>query len=84
MADSFRQIALIDIIRTDSDFHQIMHQLFHNGNAVIYTSQNPPVSKGLEIIEGLRGHTSGYAVPTFVVDAPGGGGKIAIQPNYLI
>jgi lysine 2,3-aminomutase len=43
-----------------------------------------PVSKGLEIIESLRGHTSGYAVPTFVVDAPGGGGKIALQPNYLI
>lgn len=40
MADSFRQIALINIIRTDSDFHQIMHQLFHNGNAVIYTGQN--------------------------------------------
>jgi lysine 2,3-aminomutase len=43
-----------------------------------------PVSKGLEIIEGLRGHTSGYAVPTFVVDAPGGGGKISLQPNYMI
>lgn len=43
-----------------------------------------PVSKGLEIIEGLRGHTSGYAVPSFVVDAPGGGGKITLQPNYLI
>lgn len=43
-----------------------------------------PVSKGLEIIEGLRGHTSGYAVPQFVVDAPGGGGKITLQPNYLI
>jgi lysine 2,3-aminomutase len=43
-----------------------------------------PVSKGLEIIEGLRGHTSGYAVPAFVVDAPGGGGKITLQPNYLI
>jgi lysine 2,3-aminomutase len=43
-----------------------------------------PVSKGIEIIEGLRGHTSGYAVPTFVVDAPGGGGKIPVQPNYLI
>ncbi|HZH61928.1 MAG TPA: KamA family radical SAM protein, partial [Metabacillus sp.] len=43
-----------------------------------------PISKGLEIIEGLRGHTSGYAVPTFVVDAPGGGGKITLQPNYLI
>jgi lysine 2,3-aminomutase len=43
-----------------------------------------PVSKGLEIIEGLRGHTSGYAVPTFVVDAPGGGGKVTLQPNYLL
>ncbi|PET48072.1 lysine 2,3-aminomutase [Bacillus sp. AFS001701] len=43
-----------------------------------------PVAKGLEIIEGLRGHTSGYAVPTFVVDAPGGGGKISLQPNYLV
>ncbi|WP_432662534.1 lysine 2,3-aminomutase [Wukongibacter baidiensis] len=43
-----------------------------------------PVSKGIEIIEGLRGHTSGYAVPTFVVDAPGGGGKIPVMPNYLL
>jgi lysine 2,3-aminomutase len=43
-----------------------------------------PVSKGIEIIEGLRGHTSGYAVPTYVVDAPGGGGKIPVMPNYLI
>ena len=38
-----------------------------------------PVSKGIEIIEALRGHTSGYCVPTFVVDAPGGGGK---TPRY--
>jgi len=43
-----------------------------------------PVAKGLEIIEGLRGHTSGYCVPTFVVDAPGGGGKIPVMPEYLI
>jgi lysine 2,3-aminomutase len=43
-----------------------------------------PISKGIEIIEGLRGHTSGYAVPTFVVDAPGGGGKITLQPNYIL
>jgi len=43
-----------------------------------------PVGKGLEIIEALRGHTSGYAVPTYVVDAPGGGGKIPVMPNYLI
>jgi len=43
-----------------------------------------PVSKGIEIIENLRGHTSGYAVPTFVVDAPGGGGKTPVMPNYII
>jgi lysine 2,3-aminomutase len=43
-----------------------------------------PVGKGVEIIEGLRGHTSGYAVPQFVVDAPGGGGKIPVMPNYQI
>jgi lysine 2,3-aminomutase len=42
------------------------------------------VAKGIEIIEGLRGHTSGYAVPTYVVDAPGGGGKIPVMPNYVI
>ena len=43
-----------------------------------------PVSKGIEIIEGLRGHTSGFCVPTFVVDAPGGGGKVPVMPDYVI
>ncbi len=43
-----------------------------------------PVGKGIEIMEGLRGHTSGFAVPTYVIDAPGGGGKIPVMPNYLI
>ncbi len=43
-----------------------------------------PIGKGLEIMEGLRGHTSGYAVPQYIVDAPGGGGKIPVMPNYLI
>jgi lysine 2,3-aminomutase len=43
-----------------------------------------PVAKGIEIIEGLRGHTSGYAVPQYIVDAPGGGGKIPVMPNYQI
>ncbi|MDO4721471.1 MAG: lysine 2,3-aminomutase [Peptostreptococcaceae bacterium] len=43
-----------------------------------------PVAKGIEIIEGLRGHTSGYCVPTFVVDAPGGGGKTPVMPSYVI
>jgi lysine 2,3-aminomutase len=40
--------------------------------------------KGVEIMEFLRGHTSGLAVPTFVVDAPGGGGKIPVMPNYVV
>jgi len=43
-----------------------------------------PVEKGIEIIESLRGHTSGLAVPEFVIDAPGGGGKVPIGPQYLI
>lgn len=43
-----------------------------------------PVTVGMNIIEELRGHTTGYAVPTFVVDAPGGGGKIPVAPNYLL
>ena len=37
-----------------------------------------------EIIQGLRGHTTGYAVPNYVIDAPGGGGKIPLQPDYLV
>jgi lysine 2,3-aminomutase len=41
------------------------------------------VATGLEIIRGLRGFTSGYAVPTYVIDAPGGGGKIPLMPNYV-
>jgi lysine 2,3-aminomutase len=43
-----------------------------------------PVSKGIEIIEGLRGHTTGYAVPQYVIDAPGGGGKVPINPSYTL
>lgn len=43
-----------------------------------------PVGKGIEIIESLIGHTSGFAVPTYVIDAPGGGGKIPVMPNYII
>lgn len=43
-----------------------------------------PIGKGIEIMENLIGHTSGFAVPTYVIDAPGGGGKIPIMPNYLL
>jgi len=43
-----------------------------------------PVAAGINIIEKLRGHTSGYAVPTYVIDGPGGGGKIPVGPNYVL
>lgn len=43
-----------------------------------------PIAKGIEIMEALIGHTSGFAVPTYVVDAPGGGGKIPVLPNYQL
>ena len=51
-----------------------------SGSAHFRTS----VDKGLEIIQGLRGHTTGYAVPTYVIDAPGGGGKIPLHPDYVV
>ena len=51
-----------------------------NGSSHLRTS----VAKGIEIIEGLRGHTTGYAVPQFVIDAPGGGGKVPINPGYVL
>jgi lysine 2,3-aminomutase len=51
-----------------------------SGSAHLRTS----VKKGLEIMEQLRGHTSGYAVPTYVIDAPGGGGKVPVAPEYVL
>lgn len=72
----------------------LMHELVKNRVRPYYIYQcdlsegiehfRTTVSTGIEIIELLRGHTSGFAVPTFVVDAPGGGGKIPINPQYLI
>lgn len=51
-----------------------------SGSAHLRTS----VAKGIEIIEGLRGHTTGYAIPQFVIDAPGGGGKVPVNPGYIL
>src|SRR6201990_1423288 len=51
-----------------------------NGSSHLRTS----VAKGIEIIEGLRGHTTGYAVPQFVIGAPGGGGKVPVNPGYVL
>jgi lysine 2,3-aminomutase len=72
----------------------LMHKLVQNRVRPYYLYQcdlseglshfRTPVGKGIEIIESLIGHTSGFAVPTYVIDAPGGGGKIPVMPNYLI
>ena len=43
-----------------------------------------PIGKGIEIMESLVGHTSGFAIPKYVIDAPGGGGKIPLMPNYIV
>jgi lysine 2,3-aminomutase len=43
-----------------------------------------PVAEGIRLIEGLRGHTTGYAVPQYVIDAPGGGGKVPVNPDYVL
>jgi len=51
-----------------------------SGSAHLRTS----VRKGLEIMESLRGHTTGYAVPQYVIDAPGGGGKVPVNPDYVV
>ena len=72
----------------------LCHELLKIGVRPYYLYQCDPVKgaehlrtsiwKGIEIIEGLRGHTTGFAVPQFVIDAPGGGGKIPVGPNYLL
>ncbi|MFZ5643518.1 MAG: lysine 2,3-aminomutase [Bacillota bacterium] len=72
----------------------LMHRLLENRIRPYYIYQcdlssgiehfRTSVAKGIEIIEVLRGHTSGLAVPTYVIDAPGGGGKIPVMPQYLI
>lgn len=73
---------------------KLMHLLVQNRVRPYYLYQcdlsvglehfRTPVGKGLEIMEGLRGHTSGFCVPTYVIDAPGGGGKIPLMPNYVL
>ena len=73
---------------------QLMHGLLMRRVRPYYLYQCDPitgsahfrtsVAKGIEIIQGLRGHTTGYAVPSFVIDAHGGGGKIPLLPDYLM
>ena len=73
---------------------ELVHKLVRNRVRPYYLYQcdlvhgaghfRTPIAVGMEIMEALRGHTSGYAIPTYVIDAPGGGGKIPVMPTYLI
>ncbi len=89
------QTVLLKGINDDIEaMKNLMHTLLRARVKPYYLYQCDPVlgsghfrtsiQKGLEIMEGLRGHTSGYAIPTYVVDAPGGGGKIPLLPDYYI
>jgi lysine 2,3-aminomutase len=79
-----------DVATLKSLFHGLLRlrvrpYYLYQCDPVVGTSHfRVPVSRGLEIIEGLRGHTTGYAVPTYVVDAPGGGGKVPLFPETVV
>jgi len=60
------------------------YYLFHTDEVEGTEHLRTPIEKGIEIIAGMRGHTSGLAIPTFVVDLPGGAGKVPLQHNYLL
>jgi lysine 2,3-aminomutase len=88
------QTVLLKGVNDDVDvMKQLMHRMLMMRVRPYYLYQCDPISgsahfrttvaRGLEIIRGLRGWTTGYAVPTYVIDAPGGGGKIPLQPDYL-
>lgn len=89
------QTVLLKGVNDDIDtMRALMHGLVKRRVRPYYLYQCDPITgsahfrttvdKGVEIIRGLRGHTTGYAVPHFVVDAPGGGGKIPLLPDYMV
>ena len=87
-------VLLAGINDNQATMQQLMHGLLRLRVKPYYLYQCDPISgsahfrtsvaQGLAIIKGLRGHTSGYAVPTYVIDAPGGGGKIPLLPDYVM
>ncbi len=89
-----QSVLLADINDSTNIMKQLVHKLVQNKVRPYYLYQcdlseglehfRTPIGVGIEIMESLRGHTSGFAVPTFVVDAPGGGGKIPVGPNYIL
>jgi lysine 2,3-aminomutase len=89
------QVVLLKGVNDDvAVMKDLMHRLLMMRVRPYYLYQCDPISgsahfrttveKGLEIIRGLRGHTTGYACPTYVIDAPGGGGKIPLMPEYVV
>ena len=89
-----QSVLLADVNDCPRIMKDLVHKLVQNRVRPYYLYQcdlseglshfRTPVGKGIEIMESLRGHTSGFAVPTYVIDAPGGGGKIPIMPNYIV
>lgn len=89
-----QSVLLADVNDCPRIMKELVHRLVANRVRPYYLYQcdlseglshfRTPVGKGIEIMESLIGHTSGFAVPTYVVDAPGGGGKIPVMPNYII
>ena len=89
-----QSVLLADVNDCPRIMKSLLHKLVENRVRPYYLYQcdlseglshfRTPIGKGIEIMESLIGHTSGFARPTYVIDAPGGGGKIPIMPNYLI
>ncbi len=89
-----QSVLLADVNDCPRIMKSLLHKLVRNRVRPYYLYQcdlseglshfRTPIGKGIEIMESLVGHTSGFARPTYVIDAPGGGGKIPVMPNYII
>ena len=89
-----QSVLLADVNDCPRIMKSLLHKLVKNRVRPYYLYQcdlseglshfRTPIGKGIEIMESLIGHTSGFARPTYVIDAPGGGGKIPVMPNYII
>ncbi len=89
-----QSVLLADVNDCPRIMKNLLHKLVQNRVRPYYLYQcdlseglshfRTPIGKGIEIMESLVGHTSGFARPTYVIDAPGGGGKIPVMPNYII
>ena len=89
-----QSVLLADVNDCPRIMKSLVHKLVQNRVRPYYLYQcdlseglshfRTPIGKGIEIMESLVGHTSGFARPTYVIDAPGGGGKIPVMPNYIM